>query len=147
MFDSADPAITERELDASPPAVWEAIVNPERLAEWLGATIEIGDGDNAELRPGDEGTIRFDDDGDESFVLIEEVEPEHRLAFRWASPKQIPTEVSIELTPTRSGTRILIVEQPLPFGRTSRHVASSLASWRPPSTRPTNSVFLAPVSA
>ena len=127
MSDCTEPAIVERDLTAPPADVWDRVADPEQLAHWLDAAIDIGDGDDAPLQPGDEGTIRFREHDDDAVVLIEDVEPGHRLAFRWASPATAPTEVSITLSPIPDGTRIRIVERTLPFGTASRHVATSLA--------------------
>ncbi len=89
------------ELPCSPSEAWEQIVDPS----WLGAEGEMPSS------PGDEGWVN---DGDVTrYVIAEEVVPEERYVFRWATFVEPPSRVTIELTPTSEGTHISISESPL----------------------------------
>ena len=83
----------EREVDlpCAPDEAWEYIID----SAWLG-----DDGDMVAV-PGAEGKVI--DDGDERFLLVEEVEPAKRLVFRWASFGDPPSRVEIELAPSGRG--------------------------------------------
>jgi uncharacterized protein YndB with AHSA1/START domain len=80
-----EPVRREVTVDASPEMVWDALTEPEELAGWLGAEAEV------DLRIG--GTVRFRwPEGTERRGLVIDVDPPHRLAFRWR-----------ELRPSSSG--------------------------------------------
>lgn len=113
---------TERDLDADPATVWEAITEPERLGQWLDADVDV------DISEGSEGTITLGDTGDRSVVLVETVDEGERLVFRWATATEAPTEVSIDIAPTTTGTRIRVVERMVPQGTASRHAASASAA-------------------
>ncbi len=106
---------TERDLDADPATVWEAISEPERLGAWLDADVDV------EIAEGSEGTIVFGDGTEPSVVLVEKVDEGQRLVFRWATAVEAPTEVSIEIEPITTGTRIRVIERLIPQGAASRH--------------------------
>jgi uncharacterized protein YndB with AHSA1/START domain len=93
----------EREVDlpCAPDEAWEYIID----SAWL------GDDGEMEVVPGAEGKVI--DDGEERFLLIEEVEPAERLVFRWASFGDPPSRVEIELKPLDEGTKIKITEMPI----------------------------------
>ena len=102
----------ETEFDADPSDVWRALTEPESMGEWLGRPVELT------LEPGAEGTIGDGEDGDEAVVLVvEEVDDQRRLVFRWASATEAPTVVELDLRPIRSGTHLTIVERPMRPGR------------------------------
>jgi uncharacterized protein YndB with AHSA1/START domain len=95
--------IVHRELDlpCSPREAWEHVVNPS----WL------GDDGVLPTTPGSDGWIS---DGDDvRYLIIEEVDEENRLVYRWATFADEPSRVEIELTPTAEGTRISISESPI----------------------------------
>lgn len=78
----------ETEFDAEPSEVWRALTEPESMGEWLGQP-----------------------------VVVEEVDDERRLVFRWASATEAPTIVELDLRPIRRGTHLTIVERPARPGR------------------------------
>src|ERR1039457_7707462 len=91
----------ELELPCSPREAWEHVIDPSGL------------GDDGELptTPGSDGWIS---DGDEvRYLIVEEVDEENRLVYRWATFAQEPSRVEIELTPTPDGTRISASESPI----------------------------------
>lgn len=112
-----DAVTTERDLDADPATVWEAISEPDRLGQWLDAAVDV------DISEGSEGTIVFGDGEEPAVVLVETVEEGERLVFRWASTVDAPTEVSIELEPITTGTRVRVIERVIPQGVASPHAA------------------------
>ena len=96
----------ETEFDAEPSEVWRALTEPEAMGEWLGRPVEFT------LEPGAEGTIGDPDGADEPTVLVvEEVDDERRLVFRWASTTEAPTVVELDLRPIGRRTHLTIVER------------------------------------
>ena len=109
----------EREIvvPAPPDEVWPAVTEAEQISAWFGADVEI------DVRPGGRGTVRWPD-GTQRHVLVEDVEPERRLAFRWLPFERtaagdgapVPSSrVEITLDDVPGGTRIRVVERPV-FG-------------------------------
>jgi uncharacterized protein YndB with AHSA1/START domain len=112
-----DPAMTnrvERELELPAPSeeVWQALTDPERLAEWLADEVSL------ELHPGGDATFRHGDTLRRGWV--EEVSPPDsaagaeagggRLTFWWATDDEPATRVELTLEPAGSGTRLRVVE-------------------------------------
>ncbi len=91
----------ELDLPCSPSEAWQHVTDPS----WLG-----DDGDVPTV-PGGDGWIS--DSDDVHYLIVEEVEEENRLVYRWATFADEPTRVEIELTPTPVGTRISISESPI----------------------------------
>ena len=85
-------------LDAPVEEVWDALTDPEELAEWFANDVEL------ELEPGGGGVFRWDD-GEERHAVVEEVDPLRRFAFTWDDG-----HVSIELAEVEGGTRVLVTE-------------------------------------
>ena len=100
---------SETEFDAEPAAVWRALTEPATMGEWLGRPVEL------ELEPGAEGTIGGDTD-EATVLVVEEVEHERRLVFRWASATEAPTIVELDLRPVGRRTHLTIVERPVASG-------------------------------
>ena len=106
----------EREvvLPASPEEVWLAVSQSEQISAWFGADAQL------DLRPGGRGVFRWHD-GTERSVLVEGVEPPHRLSFRWLPFQRtaaneiitLPsTRVDITLEEVPEGTRVRVLERP-----------------------------------
>jgi uncharacterized protein YndB with AHSA1/START domain len=71
-----DPIRREVTVAAAPEVVWDALTDVSELAAWFGADVEV------DLRVG--GAVRFRwPDGIERRGLVVDVDPPHRLAFRW----------------------------------------------------------------
>jgi len=82
-------------------AAWQHVIDPS----WLGDDGEL------DVVPGGEGWVS---EGDETkYLVVEEVDDERHLSFRWASFVDAPSRVEINLEPTLEGTRIAISESPL----------------------------------
>lgn len=116
-----DAVTTERDLDADPSTVWEAISEPDQLGLWLGGDVDV------DIAAGSEGTIVFDDGTEPAVVLVETVDEGERLVFRWATTIDVPTEVSIEIEEISTGTRIRVKERLVSQGEASPHVAEAMA--------------------
>jgi uncharacterized protein YndB with AHSA1/START domain len=123
----------ETEFDADPSTVWRALTEPESMGEWLGRPVEFT------LEPGAEGTLGDDDidrdrdvDRVPTVLVVEEVDDERRLVFRWASANEAPTVVELDLLPVGRRTRLTIVERPLrpghAAGATARACVLALAA-------------------
>ena len=57
--------------------------------------------------------------GEATVLVVEEVDDERRLVFRWASTTEAPTVVELELRPIGRRTHLTIVERPVtPAGTT-----------------------------
>jgi uncharacterized protein YndB with AHSA1/START domain len=89
------------ELPCPVEEAWECILDPS----WL------GDEGDLDAEVGGEGWVR--DSDDTKYLYVEEVIEGERLVYRWASFTDEPSRVEIELSPTREGTRIEIIESPL----------------------------------
>src|SRR5262245_160460 len=63
-------------VPGTPGDVWPAVTDGEEISEWFGAEAEL------DPRPGGRGVFRWPD-GASRHVVVEEVEPAHRLTFRW----------------------------------------------------------------
>jgi uncharacterized protein YndB with AHSA1/START domain len=108
--------VIEREIliPAPPGLVWPALARSEELSAWFGADARV------DLQPGGRGVFRWPD-GAERPVVVEDVEPARRLAFRWLPFQRtangevvaLPsTRVLITLDEVPGGTRVRVVEQP-----------------------------------
>jgi uncharacterized protein YndB with AHSA1/START domain len=88
------------ELAAPPDAVWEAITDPDVLAEWFGP-VEL------ELRPG--GAVTIPDAGETRTIgVVERVEPPNRIGFVWIAPgSETPSAVELVIDGDGSGGSIL----------------------------------------
>ena len=123
----------EREvtLPASPGEVWPAVSQSEQISAWFGAEAQL------DLRPGGRGVFRWPD-GTERSVLVEEVEPPHRLSFRWLPFQRtganeivtLPsTRVDITLEEVPRGTRLRVRERPaFSLGTRPARAGSALAA-------------------
>jgi len=94
--------VREVVFDAPPDEVWDALTDPERLEEWFANDVEF------DLDRG--GVFRWED-GEVRHAVVEEVEPERRLAIRWwdpSAPEQ--SEVTFTLDEIEEGTRLVVTE-------------------------------------
>ena len=86
-------------LPAPREEVWEALTDPDRLADWFANDVEL------DLRPGGGASFRWSN-GEERSATLTEVEPERRLAFEWDDEG----EVEFTLDDDLDGTRLTVVE-------------------------------------
>lgn len=96
----------ELELRHSPQKVWRALTTPELLAEWLLPAF------NLKLEPGVAFTLQTQAfPGWDGKVNCEfrEIETERKLSYTWRA-MEIDTVVTFTLTPTTTGTRLVLVQ-------------------------------------
>lgn len=93
---------------APAPRVWAAVADPRRLAAWLGVDLDV------DVREGAEGTAR--DAGGVRRVVVDRVDPPHRLVFRWSatSADAVPSQVEITVTPEAGQARVRVRETAVP---------------------------------
>ena len=92
-------------LDADREAVWALLSDPTELAAWLADAAWLD-----AIEPGARGLLATD--GELREVVVEEVEPERRVALRWAALPDGPERL-VELTlddRPEGGTRLVVVE-------------------------------------
>ena len=104
------------ELNATPERVWRALTDFKEFGSWFGVNLEgpFVSGKMTRGRityPGYEHLIME--------VVVQRMEPERRFSFHWhpyaVDPKvdyskETPTLVEFMLEPTKSGTRLTVVE-------------------------------------
>ena len=113
------------DLDAGAAEVWDAVTRPERLADWLEA---------AEVtfvpEPGAAGRF-VGVDGEHRTAVVEEVVDERRLVFRWWTDEGgAASRVELDLSPSPNGTRLTVVEAPLPRTLATVTASASAAAGR-----------------
>jgi uncharacterized protein YndB with AHSA1/START domain len=107
----------EREtlVEASPEEVWQALIEQERLEEWLAPEVE--------LDPVEGGEIAVRDGDEERTGTVETVEEQERFAFTWSRPGEGESFVEFSIEELPGGTRVTVVETPI--GPT----ATALGAW------------------
>lgn len=87
---------------------WELLTDPDDLAAWLGREVDL------DPTPGAAGSV-VDHDGTRRALVVDEVEPGRRLAWRWWTDGiDEPSRVEITLAPSEHGTVVRVVEERLP---------------------------------
>jgi uncharacterized protein YndB with AHSA1/START domain len=86
-------------LPEEPGEVWEALTEAERLERWFATEVEL------DATPGGRGVFRWGN-GEERRAVVEEADPERRLALRFDDDGA----VSIDLEPCPAGTRVVVTE-------------------------------------
>lgn len=97
----------ERHYPRSVETVWNALTEPTRLAEWMGA---------AHVEPRQGGQIEIMTDG--PFPMRGEVrvwDPPHVLEFFWSNAHAPDSVVRYELQTVSGGTRMLFSHQGIPY--------------------------------
>lgn len=109
--DDPDVAVVDREFGCSADDLWEALIDPETLGEWMGGEADV------QPEPGYEGTVDLPpEEGGRHVVYVEEVERGRRLRFRWASQESAPSQVTFDVETTESGSRLIVTELQVPPG-------------------------------
>ncbi len=94
------------DLDVSLESAWNAISNPDELARWLGASVDI------DVAPGGRGRI-VDDDGTIRDVVVTDVRESEHIAWHWWSEHGELSSVELRLDEHDGFTRLRIVETAL----------------------------------
>lgn len=105
---SDDVVRVEREFDADADRLWEAIADPDQLSEWWGGDVSVP------IEPGADGEASTE--RGPAYIHVEEVDPPHRLVFRWATELDVPTRVELDVESTESGSRLTVTEMPVSPG-------------------------------
>ena len=96
--EEATDLVVERsaEFAVPPDAVWDAITDPDLLAEWFGPF-------EFDLSPG--GAITTSEAGEiETIGVVERVDPPHRIGFVWVAPgSESPSSVEIVIDDDERG--------------------------------------------
>ena len=112
LADKTAPSQTESlsfefDLPHSPAKVWRALTDPELLAEWLLPVVGL------ELEPGAAFLFKTQPqpgwDGRVSCRMLE-IEAQRKLRYTWVVGDFLDTVVTFTLSPTPSGTRLLLVQ-------------------------------------
>jgi uncharacterized protein YndB with AHSA1/START domain len=86
-------------LPAPREEVWEALTEPERLADWFANDVDL------DLRPGGGASFRWSN-GETRTATVTEVDPAHRLAFEWEDEGLVEFTLDDDV----DGTRLTVVE-------------------------------------
>ena len=123
--DDQTKARIEQTIDVDAPIadVWEAVTDPDALADWLGAGVDL------DVRVAGTGRV-VDHDGTVRQVLVTDVEPGQRLAWHWWSDDGELSSVELTLEPLVDATRVRVVEVLLPATGGSLQASARLASCR-----------------
>ncbi|HEU4762199.1 MAG TPA: SRPBCC domain-containing protein [Gemmatimonadales bacterium] len=112
-------------LDHPPEKVWRALTDPALLTEWLLPVVDFGlePGTSfmfsAPPQPGWDGTVN---------CRLLEIEPHRRLSWSWVVG-DIDTVVTFTLTPSGSGTRLVVVQSGFKPHQ-KRNVAGARYGWK-----------------
>lgn len=95
----------ERTVDilAEPEEVWERIVDGDLAEEWMGVRVDP--------RPG--GTVTVPDR--EVIGTVEEVVAGESITWSWREVDGEPSQVTIEVTPTNTGSKVTVTERLLEY--------------------------------
>jgi uncharacterized protein YndB with AHSA1/START domain len=93
-------------LDVSPEEAWLLITDPTELAAWLGAPTEAG------------GHLALTElDGTTRRLVVDEVDPGHRLGFTWWPAADPDAASHVTLTVTADGDRTTLTVEETPVAR------------------------------
>lgn len=96
-------SVREISIEGPPDEVWEAMTDPDAMADWLGGDLDL----DGPLEPGAAGTF-VDTDGAQHDLLVVIVEPGERLAWHWWSEGGELSTVEITLNPDEDGDHTLV---------------------------------------
>lgn len=104
VMDNQNPAVERTiEIPAEPERVWEKIVDGELSEEWMGVRIE----------PRRNGNV--DVPGRDMLGTVEEVDPGRSITWTWRARDGEPSQVTIRVEPSESGTVVTVTERLLDY--------------------------------
>lgn len=124
-------------LKASPARVWRALSNAREFGAWFGAEFEDDFAPGKEAR----GKVTYQGKQLTMTFVVERMEPERLLAFRWHPYAIDPTVdysgepttlVELVLTPVPEGTRLTVTESGfdrIPIARRARAFEMNTHGW------------------
>lgn len=103
------------EVPASPDDVWEKIVEGDLAEEWMGVRLEP--------KPG--GTVDVPDR--DVIGTVEEVIPGESITWSWREVDGDPSQVTIDIRPTRDGSEVKVTERLLEYEITGPNFCAKAA--------------------
>lgn len=96
-----------RSFSSPPESVWEALTTEAGITAWLApeASIETG--------PGGAVSMKFDEDNAITGTITQ-WDPYTAFAHTWIINGEVPSAVRYELTPTNTGTDLMLIHTQLP---------------------------------
>jgi uncharacterized protein YndB with AHSA1/START domain len=91
------------EVAAEPAEIWERIIDGDLAEEWMGVRVEP--------RPG--GRVTVPDR--ETIGTVEEVDPGRSITWSWREPEGDPSQVTILVEPSGTGSRVTVIERLLHY--------------------------------
>lgn len=91
------------ELPATPDEVWERVVDGTFAEEWMGVSLEPRSGGDVSVP-------------DRVMIgTVEEVIPGQSITWSWREPDGEPSQVTIEITPSETGSIVTVTERLLEY--------------------------------
>lgn len=103
MMDDLPQIERSADISAEPGDVWQRIVDGDLAEEWMGIRVEP--------RPGGRVTVPDRD----VIGTVEEVVPGESITWSWREVDGDPSQVTIEISPSDDGTRVIIIERLLEY--------------------------------
>jgi len=91
------------EVPAISDEVWKKIIDGDLAEEWMGVRVEPHRGGSVVVP------------GKDTIGTVEEVEPGRSITWSWREPDGDPSQVTIEIEPTKTGSRVSITERLLEY--------------------------------
>jgi uncharacterized protein YndB with AHSA1/START domain len=110
-------------LPVSAEELWRAITDPDEVGAWFGGEVDW------DLVPGAPLHL-VDGEGDHRDGTVEEVDPGHRLRFRWwpSGDEGQTSEVTYVVEPDDDGALLTVTERPL-FAATACAAEPAWSNW------------------
>ena len=101
------------QIDATPEEVWQTIMDPERLSEWVTIHRKLGKAAAAPLRTGDEleQTLHLRGVNFKVHWTVEEADAPHRAVWEGHGPARSMARTVYEVTPNGEGTKFQYVNE------------------------------------
>lgn len=114
--ESNDPVVVEVRIAASPEVVFAFLIEPDKMARWMGARLEL------EPRPGGVYAVDLNRRSRARGAYVEVV-PHSRVVFTfgWEGDPNVPpgsTTVEVTLEPDGEGTHVRLVHRGIPLAET-----------------------------
>jgi uncharacterized protein YndB with AHSA1/START domain len=110
-----------RHYDASPAELWAAWTEPDRIARWLGASVQGGP-----IEPGEAFRLVWAEGADNQVdLVVRELKPPELLEWEWTIAGEPPTVLRVDLVAAGGGTDLVLDHRGLPL----RQYAGLAAGW------------------
>ncbi|UJA21739.1 hypothetical protein HJD18_16995 [Thermoleophilia bacterium SCSIO 60948] len=120
------------EIDASPQAVWDVVMDPSRLGDWVSAHEDLIDPPSSEVGPGDEFTQRLKVAGQKFKITwhLESADEPNLADWTAKGPARSTAKVTYRFEESGDGTRFDYINEFHPPGG-KLNVAASLVGGPP----------------